>query len=103
MHWAVYRSAESFELLDYLGDGRRGVDLDGRGGTQPWLHLSQVLQDEGVFFWAFAVGVVVAGADSGQQHLGRCAKQGDLVELAVELALIGLASGDEQMAVLVAG
>jgi hypothetical protein len=51
----------------------------------------------------FPVGVGDACRDPRQQDVSRGTQQGDVIELGVEVSLIGLASGDEQSPVPVIG
>ena len=62
-----------------------------------------MLEDLGLFFGTFPVGVAGPCRDPGDEDVSWCAQENDVVEVRVERSLVGLAAGDEQVAVIVAG
>jgi hypothetical protein len=71
--------------------------------AQQRFYLGEVLPDLGSFAGVFPVWIAGPCPDPGQDDVGGRAEQCDVVEPGVELPLVGLAAGDEQVAVLVAG
>ena len=84
-------SSELFELIYYVFEGRRGIDLDRGRCPKQRLHLCDVAKNHLPIGGRFPIRVVAACCEPREEQIDRCADQSDMVELGHEPKVPGAA------------